>query len=155
MIIANAATNLSETFQRVISSTGETPHGPLESNATSFSVQIISATADKPLFEFHHTAPALASAPLGVHTVDGNTRYRIGSVSKLFTVYLFLIEAGDLHWSEPITKYVPELRGLGESNGDFFESVAWDEVTLGSLASHMAGIGRDCKLIVNRFSSSL
>jgi hypothetical protein len=144
-IIANAATKLSETIHRTIASSGETSHGVLESNVTSFSIQITSATADRPLFEFHHSAPNLANATSGVHTVDGNTLYRIGSISKLVTVYLFLVEAGDLLWNEPITKYVPEVRALSSSNPEILDSVDWDDVTLGALASHMAGIGRDCR----------
>lgn len=41
-----------------------------------------------------------------------------------------------------MTKYVPELRHSSGSK-DGVDVTAWDEITLGSLASHMSGIPRD------------
>ena len=74
--------------------------------------------------------------------------FRIGSISKLFTVYTFLLHGGLELWQQPVTDYVPELRqaALESINSSNLDSVRWEEVTLGSLASHMSGIGRDCEL---------
>jgi hypothetical protein len=79
--------------------------GLLSPNQTSFSVEIFSSDSSTPLFEYHYASPIL-SISNGTKTVDSNSIYRIGSISKLFTVYTFLIEAGDTYFHEPITKYV-------------------------------------------------
>jgi CubicO group peptidase (beta-lactamase class C family) len=58
------------------------------------------------------------------------------------------MELGDGHWNDPITRYVPELK-QAQSNysaSSAIDSVQWEEVTLGELASHMAGITRDGNL---------
>lgn len=118
--------------------------GTLNSNLTSFSLEIFSAQTSKPLFEFYHTAPVLASSN-GTKTVGSDSIYRIGSISKLFSVYTFLVEAGDVHFNEPITKYVPELAAASrKAITNAVDFVDWNEVTIGNLASHMGGIGRDC-----------
>lgn len=54
----------------------------------------------------------------------------------MFTVWLFLIEVGEEHWSDPVSRWIPEL---------CTESITtnhWDEITLGDLAGHLGGIGR-------------
>jgi CubicO group peptidase (beta-lactamase class C family) len=66
-------------------------------------------------------------------------------ISKLFTVYLFLIEVGDIHFSDPVTKWVPELKAAAKAPSDAVSRVDWNAITLGNLASQMSGIGRDCK----------
>jgi CubicO group peptidase (beta-lactamase class C family) len=84
----------------------------------------------------------------GTKAVDANTIYRVGSITKLFTVLTFLVEAGDVHFNEPVTSFVPELRQAAQKIDNALspiDHVAWEDVTLGALASHMAGIGRDCK----------
>ena len=72
--------------------------------------------------------------------------YRIGSISKLFTVFALLVENGDANFNDPITKFVPELRDswMVKQKG-VVNAVQWKDVTLGALASQMSGIGRDCK----------
>lgn len=120
-------------------------NGIIESNLTSFSVEIFSTHESDSLFEFHHAAPVLSNST-GTKTVDSKSIYRIGSISKLFTVYMFLMEAGDIHFHEPITKYVPELAGQSsKAVQDPVAAVDWDHITIGNLASQMGGIGRDCK----------
>ena len=125
-----------------------TRYGRLDSNATSFSLELYSLYETDPLFTYHFSAPALANPIEGVATVDSNTIYRIGSISKLFTVYMYLITAGDASFNDPITKYVPELAQHAESNAEVLETddidtVHWKDITIGALASQLAGIGRD------------
>lgn len=74
--------------------------------------------------------------------MDGNSIFRVGSITKLFSVYLWLVEVGDVHWKQPITDFVPELKAAG--NADDVERVQWEDVTIEALASHMSGIGRGC-----------
>jgi CubicO group peptidase (beta-lactamase class C family) len=85
------------------------------------------------------------NSTLGVKNVDSHSQYRIGSISKLFTVYTFLIEAGDVKFNDPITKYVPELAAAARHEQNAVDSVDWESVTVGNLASQMSGIGRDCE----------
>jgi CubicO group peptidase (beta-lactamase class C family) len=107
-------------------------------NGSSFAVQIISRRNDQPLYEYYHTAPGHKYGSNGTKPVDSDTVFRIGSTSKLLTVYALLLQCGFKCWEDPITKYVPELRNT--SNG-----ITYEEITLGTLASHQSGIGRDCK----------
>jgi CubicO group peptidase (beta-lactamase class C family) len=109
-------------------------------SGTSWSLQIFSASSDQALWEHHHTATNLGGFSVGPDTI-----YRLGSLTKIFTIMTFLAEAGDSHWNDPITNHIPELDLLAvKARSDPVMNVDWESVTLGSLASHMAGIVRDC-----------
>ncbi|KAI0886634.1 beta-lactamase/transpeptidase-like protein [Annulohypoxylon maeteangense] len=117
-------------------------------NATSWSIQVFSASdkdEDTPLWSHYHTATNLLTANTpGVKSVNGDTVFRLGSVTKIFTILTFLIEAGDTYWNTPVTQWVPELELLaGKAQYDPIMNVDWDSITLQDLASHMAGIVRD------------
>lgn len=73
--------------------------------------------------------------------MDSNSIYRIGDVTTLFTVWLFLIEAGEEHWSDAICQHVPELVQGQDKEGGIW-SPDWEGITLGDLAAHLGGIGR-------------
>ncbi|KAF1952137.1 beta-lactamase/transpeptidase-like protein [Byssothecium circinans] len=113
----------------------------------SYSIQIFSTNPGAPvLWERYRTAKNLPKNTTGVTSVDGDTVYRLGSVSKIYTVLTWLAERGDGEWTQPITKYVPELRGRSAGENASFDgirSVDWEDVTIGSLASQVSGVGRD------------
>ncbi|KAF2799534.1 beta-lactamase family protein-like protein [Melanomma pulvis-pyrius CBS 109.77] len=114
----------------------------------SYSIQVFSTNPGEPiLWERHHTARDLPVDTAGVKKVDGDTVYRLGSVSKLFAVLAFLVQAGDVNWNQPITMFIPELaRYSGQCTLYEIDSVretAWDDVTIGALASQVSGLGRD------------
>jgi len=67
-----------------------------------------------------------------VKEVNGDTIYRIASVSKLFTVFSLLVQEG-LNLDDFVWQHVPELTDI-----DNFR-----EITLRMLASHLSGIARD------------
>lgn len=115
-------------------------------NATSWSLQIFSASSEEPLWEHYHTAEnLLGNDETGNFTVGPDTIYRLGSLTKIFTILTFLAEAGDAYWNDPVTEFVPELQVLAaKAQADPVMYVDWSSVTLGGLASHMAGITRDC-----------
>ncbi len=128
-----------------------TIYGQLDPNTTSFSVNVYSTHEDTSLFTYHYSAPGLAHPSEGVATVDSNTVYRIGSISKLLTVYNFLIAVGDVSFNEPITKYVPELSTYATKNAailetDDIDTFNWVDITVGALASQLSGIVRDFSL---------
>lgn len=121
-------------------------------NNTSLSLQVFSA-GDSDLFHFSHTAPSIRNATKGVREVDQDTVFRIGSCSKVWTMLLLLIEMGDAVLRDPVVKYIPELRYASEelrhnaaARANGVNTVDWDEVTIGELASHLAGITRDCRI---------
>jgi CubicO group peptidase (beta-lactamase class C family) len=124
----------------------------LAPNDTAFSVVMFSSKENKTLYEYYYTP----EMDVGVSSVDRDSVFRIASVSKVFTVWAFLVGAGDASFNDPITKYVPELaQALAspptDSNVvyDDINDVRWDDVTIGDLASQSAGIPRDGKLKLN------
>ena len=116
----------------------------LDNKTTSFSIDFYSLGDDKPLFNYHFSAPELVNASEGVTEVDSDTVYRLGSISKVFTVYTFLASVGDLSWNQPITKYVPELAREARATmvANDLDVVRWEDVTVGSLAAQLSGIAR-------------
>ncbi|KAJ5620773.1 hypothetical protein N7510_004757 [Penicillium lagena] len=113
--------------------------------ANSVAIRAISVQEDSPLIEFYHTAKSIS--PASVQKVGADTVFRIGSISKLFTVYSLLVRGGFDIFEGPVTKYVPELRKAGlNSTVDPIDDVNWEEVTVGALASQLSGILRDCVL---------
>ena len=73
------------------------------------------------------------------------TVYRAGSVSKLLFLYTFLVEVGHAHWHRPVTDLLPELAEAAKACSSEEHPLTcpdWEEITLGALASHLAGIGR-------------
>jgi hypothetical protein len=117
--------------------------------STSFSVQWFAAESKESLFQYHYTGPSVAGSTDGVHNITEHSIYRVGSVTKLYTVYSFLSEAGDTYFSKPITDFVPELAQAAKNTAQYssINSTRWNDVTIGALASQQAGIGRDGTVI--------
>ncbi|KAF7521279.1 hypothetical protein PCG10_008380 [Penicillium crustosum] len=93
--------------------------------------------------QFHHTANEVAKSPVGVKKVDGNSIYKVASVSKLFTVLAGLIELKPGDWDLPLTEIFPFLADHVRKQHNNFRlvyDVQWDKVTLRSLAGQMGGI---------------
>ncbi|KAL2169482.1 hypothetical protein VTG60DRAFT_6026 [Thermothelomyces hinnuleus] len=93
------------------------------------------------IFSYTYTPPTKNTQ--GMQEVDLDTVFRLGSLTKIFAP-LALSKLG-VSLDDPITKYVPEFRALKSQarEGNPVWTVEWDDVTLGSLASHMAGIPSD------------
>lgn len=96
---------------------------------SAVSVSVKSVHESEKLIDLHYTPPTRDSRSTAV--VDADTVYRIASISKVFTTLGVLHEG--IGMDDPVTKYLFE---LGRS---------WDNITVGALASHMSGIGLDCK----------
>jgi hypothetical protein len=143
----SATSQLSSQLETILAS-GSSPFGNFTPNASSVSISIVGTSREGPLFNFHSTSSSLNSSAGSTTIVTGDSIFRIGSISKLFTVYALLLNDGLAHWDSPITDFVPELREDVNShgNGSDVDHVKWEEVTLGSLASFMSGIGRDCEM---------
>lgn len=115
-------------------------------NGSAVAIGVKSIHESKLLFEYAHT-PANKDKR-GAQKVDSDTVFRLGSLTKVFPVLALLkLKDRGVRLDDPITKFVPELRGLKKQAREDSPVwvVDWDEVTLGALASHMAGIPSDCK----------
>lgn len=137
--------SLSQVLKNTISTTNSI-YGSFDSANTSFALEIFSTHEVAPLFTKYYTSPSVAENTFGSQSVDTNTIFRIGSLTKLLTIYTFLINDGDIKFNDPVTKYVPELAAAASSLNaaeDSLEYVDWEDITLGELASQSAGIGRD------------
>lgn len=125
---------------------GRSPFGSFIGNTSSVSVGVVSTQEEAtPLVDYHFTSDSLNTSAGSTDRVTSTSVYRIGSISKLFTVYALLVNYGWSCWDHGVTRYVPELR-RSTQHGDCsaVDSVEWDRITVGSLASQLSGIGRDC-----------
>ncbi|EHA49675.1 beta-lactamase [Pyricularia oryzae 70-15] len=121
-------------------------------NYTAVSIAVKSIHEDGYMLEYHRTPPVLD--PRGVQQVDGKSVYRIASVTKVFAVLAVLLLDG-VSLDDPITKYFPEFEKLNEQPEvkDELTLVDWDEITLGALASHLAGIKADFSSDLSTYKS--
>jgi CubicO group peptidase (beta-lactamase class C family) len=106
--------------------------------ASAISIGVKSIHEDDLLFNYHFTPPMQSG--LGTTVVDENTIYRVGSISKLLPA-LALLQNGNVSMDDSVTKYIPELRNARGSSA--IEFPTWDDITVGALASHLAGLGTD------------
>ncbi|RGP66569.1 beta-lactamase-like 1 [Fusarium longipes] len=136
----------SSTFSNTISHLNTTfneldRNGTLEGLNTTFYIQAFSASDT--LFQHGYVPPSMKGF-LTSGSLDEDTVFRIGSVSKLLTVYTLLAEVGMKHMNDPVTKWVPELaHAARKTKGDPTRNVQWDEVTIGQLSGHLSGISRN------------
>ncbi|KAI0431207.1 beta-lactamase/transpeptidase-like protein [Xylaria sp. FL1042] len=114
-------------------------------NETTFSIGMFSATDDQLIYEFHHTDPTVANSGIGANEVDADSIYRIASITKILTVYQWLIADGDKKFNSPISDFIPQLLKY-EKHQDDYPAPSWDEITVNDLAMFLAGIGRDYAL---------
>lgn len=115
----------------------------------SYSVEVFSSSESQPLWSHYWTAPNLNEFnSSGVVKVDADTVFRVGSITKVYTILAFLATVGDTIWNDPVTKYLPDLasaaKAAGAVPGGSMFSPDWDSITLGSLASQTSGLIRDC-----------
>lgn len=140
------STRISSTLLHALQE-GHGSGGDFTANSSSVSVTAMSIedSDSSPFFNFHFSAPNL-NETAGTKTVTESSLYRIGSISKLFTVYMLLLNLGRGYWDDSVTRYVPELRRPAESfqHGQAVDHVDWEQVSVSSLASQLSGIGRDC-----------
>ena len=126
---------------------GISTYGDALFNTSTFSIGVYSANDEGLAYQKHFTDPTVAKSDVGVHSVDADTIYRIGSTSKLFTVLGFLSKVGYQKWYDPITLYLPEDL-FAPSKLDNISTGAlpqWSDITIGDLASQLSGVSRDCK----------
>ncbi|KAG8525946.1 uncharacterized protein KY384_000708 [Bacidia gigantensis] len=144
-LLSKAWKNITETLDGYLKQNQTSASGLLaEAGNVTFSLGMFSIydpAAAK--LQYHHTAPEVANAKQGVTKVDGDSVYKIASVTKLFTAFAGMIELSDEDWDRPVSQVVP---GLAEyvaqtaSDLDPVYTTQWDKITLWALASQLAGI---------------
>ncbi|KYK60625.1 hypothetical protein DCS_01763 [Drechmeria coniospora] len=124
-----------------------------ELNNTSFSLGFFSARdGQMDLLEFHHTARGVANGTRGARKVDGNTIYRINSLTQLMTMYAGLLTIKSEDWDRPLLELMPELqnnqtysaiRRKAHSKVDATNAVPWGHISLRAVVGYLSGIPRD------------
>jgi len=114
----------------------------------SWAIEVWSANEPGLIFSHYHTQTNLDTLNnTGVTKVDANSVFRLGSLTKIYTVLTWLVQDGDIKWTTPITQFVPELREIQDKQPkNAVYRMDWDAVTVGALMSQMSGMPRDCKL---------
>ncbi|KFX87711.1 hypothetical protein V490_08066 [Pseudogymnoascus sp. VKM F-3557] len=146
-LVSAAWRNATATLQTYIKHGSETSKIVAAMKNITFSAGLFSledAGASK--LQFHYTSPEIANAPNGTHKVDGNTIYRMASVTKAFTVLAGLLEVKSTDWERPISDFVPTLAEYVKKmpgEDDPIHTTQWDKITLSALAAQIAGVPRD------------
>lgn len=112
--------------------------GVLNDTQTAFAIDVFSTATNESLYSYYHIGKELEST-LTTGELDDGTIFRIGSVSKIYTVYSILAHAGLEIFNHPVTFYVPEL--LGNAGSDPLSKIRWEDVTVGALAAQQGGTG--------------
>ena len=79
--------------------------GLVNKSLTAVADDVFSTSTNESLYSYFYNPPIYKDTPTK-GSIDGNTISRIGSVSKIFTVYAILAI-----FEEPVTKYVLQLKG--------------------------------------------
>lgn len=91
----------------------------------SSTIAIKASLGGKNIYQYAHSANEGRAADLY------DTKIRIASVTKVFTVLAVLLSNTLIGWEDSITKYVPGL-----------DDAAYADVTIGALAGQTSGLGR-------------
>lgn len=124
----------------------DNPYGEFDNVTNSFSIALWSTASNSSLFEYHFEGPGLGRDS---ETLNNETIYRVGSISKVYTVYAYLATIGEAHLDQPITKFIPELAQIDaesaqDPKSNDIDTVRWSEVTPRSIAAQLGGLPRDC-----------
>lgn len=121
--------------------------GDLNRTDLIFGVDVFSASTNDSIYSYYHVGEGQEYA-LTAGRLDDHTISRVGSVSKLFTAYAIIAQAGIKVFSHPVTRYLPELARNATSNPQ--QRVDWSDVTVGALLSQQAGSGGPAGMLSKR-----
>ncbi|QPC70498.1 hypothetical protein HYE68_001250 [Fusarium pseudograminearum] len=141
--IQGLVSDFTKKFDDLIQNGGSDKYGPVNVNTTSFSVVIFGGDEklrDDPIvFEYHYTSP---EDQVTNDNVTLATRFPVGDVTMVFTVYAWLAKIGE-QWETPITKYLPELADVESPYAP-----SWADITIGALAGQVSGLSRESNACV-------
>jgi CubicO group peptidase (beta-lactamase class C family) len=113
--------------------------GTLVRDDLIFYIDVFSSATGGSIYSYGHVGEGQEDA-LTAGALDEHSIARVGSVTKLFTVYAIIKHAGIGVLGHPVTEYLPELVGSNR-NASSIDQIDWDHITVGALASHQAGVG--------------
>lgn len=149
-LVSASWANLTSTFDAALKKNNTSFFGvaKVTFSAGLFSIHDPAAAAK---LQYHYTSPEIAHGTHGTNSVDGDSIYRMASVTKLFTVFAAMREFTDQDWDRPLTHVVPGLADLGgETNDDDpVYRIEWDKITPRALAAQIGGVPRDGLPVVN------
>lgn len=98
---------------------------------SSYSIEVTSG--DATLWTKYHSAQEHDKHRPGVTHVDGDSQYRIASITKVFTTLglLYQHESGNLNLNDAVDKYIPELKEPDKGE------LPWKDIALRTLASQL------------------
>ncbi|KAL7804798.1 beta-lactamase/transpeptidase-like protein [Trichoderma aethiopicum] len=142
----------SEALRKATQKLGATLKSHFTSNFNSSGVSVIvkSIHEDGPLFTHHYTPPNMSG--IGTNHIDEKTIFRVGSLSKLFPA-LAALQIEGIRMDDSVLKYVPELKSVLPTSS--VESIAWDDVTIDSLMTHLSGLPTDTAMDLGVFPIGL
>ncbi|KAL8685636.1 MAG: hypothetical protein Q9224_005740 [Gallowayella concinna] len=147
-LVSTAWANVSSTIEKYLnnSSNDSASLSGLKNLTFSMGMFSIHDPSAAECLQYHFTSAEVANSTTGVTKVNGNSIYRVASVTKLFTAFAGMLELSNSDWDRPITDFVPSLAGSARntpSEDDPVNTVEWNKVTLAALAAHLAGTPRD------------
>jgi CubicO group peptidase (beta-lactamase class C family) len=133
---SSAIQNAKSKYTRVVENLFST--GTLNRTDLVFSIDVFSAATNSSIYTYSHVGKD-ANRTLTAGVLNDKTIARIGSVTKLFTAYAILAKGGTEVFTQPVTKFLPEL--AGNSSEDPLLRIRWEDVTVGALLAQQAGSG--------------
>ncbi|EAW13497.1 serine hydrolase domain-containing protein [Aspergillus clavatus NRRL 1] len=132
------ASEIWETLGKVEAALSTLVRSSTDLNRSSYSIEVTSSNST--LWSTFHTAKEKNATRPGAETVDETSRYRIASITKVFTVLGILQQhaAENLSLTDTVDKYLPRDR-----RNEIAGSMQWDKITLQSLASQLSGVPRN------------
>ena len=128
--VTQATKQLKSTFDSITS----------DYKTSGLAIIVKSIHEDEQLFSYYFTPPIYSG--IGTKSIGKDTIFRVGSVSKIFTA-LAILQNSSISMDDSILKYIPALQNARATKA--VDAIPWKEVTIGSLMSHLSGIGRDSK----------
>ncbi|OCT54531.1 beta-lactamase family protein [Cladophialophora carrionii] len=145
--VSAAWRNLSSTLNGYIANPSANLTSPAGLKNVTFSVGMFSIhDPSAAALQFHHASAEIANSSDGLRKVDGDSIYRVASITKLITTFAGMLNLKASDWDRPITEFVPTLAAYAAAHpakDDRTGTVDWSKVTLAALASQIAGTPRD------------
>lgn len=146
-LVALTWTNLSATLESIVTSPSDPALAQLAGlENITFSMGMFSV--HDPLaaeaLQFHYTSPEVSNSTQGLQEVDGNSIYRVASITKLVTVLAGMLEMKPEDWERSLGEIFPELAHTsGSENETSVTATNWSTITLTALAAQIGGVAHD------------
>ena len=134
--------NLTSTFDDYMKGTHPKSNHLIGTENVTFSVGMFSLhDPDARQLQYHYASPETKVAKFGSRKPDGDSIYRVESISKLITTLIGMIQFTQEDWNRPLTQIHPGFKHLqGVNASDPVWAIQWDTITPWALATQLSGI---------------